>query len=91
MLVLNIPRVEGLNQSKFFQSVVPAIQDKIALFPNTKYMEFPQMDFPKNLFSEAIHYNNVGEKKLNSDFKNIVYPEIVSYINNSKKDTDEKK
>ena len=91
VLVLNIPRVEGLNQSKFFQSVVPAIQDKIALFPNTKYMEFPQMDFPKNLFSEAIHYNNVGEKKLNSDFKNIVYPEIVSYINNSKKDTDEKK
>ena len=91
VLVLNIPRVDGLNQTKFFQSVVPAIREKTATFPNAKYLEFPKMDYPLSLFSESIHYNSAGDKQLNTDFKTYVYPEIISYIKNSdKKDKDEK-
>jgi hypothetical protein len=91
VLVLNIPRVDGLNQTKYFQSVVPAIRDKTATFPNAKYLEFPKMDYPLSLFSESIHYNSAGDKQLNTDFKTYIYPEIISYIKNSdKKDKNEK-
>ena len=90
VLVLNIPRVEGLNQTKYFQSVTPAIRETVTSFPNAKYMEFAQMDYARNLFSESIHYNNAGEKKLNSDFKNQVYPEIISYIKSLEKGLHEK-
>jgi hypothetical protein len=91
VLVLNIPRVQGLNQTKYFQLVTPAIREKVLTYPNAKYLEFPEMDYPLSLFSESIHYNNAGEKKLNSDFKTFIYPEILSYIKNSdKKDTDER-
>ncbi len=85
VLVLNIPRVEGLNQTLYFQSVVPAIRDKTATFPNAKYLEFPKMDYPLSLFSESIHYNSSGDKQLNTDFKTYIYPEIISYVKNSEK------
>ena len=91
VLVLNIPRVEGLNQTQYFQSVTPAIKDKTALFPNAKYLEYPEMHYPLSAFSESIHYNSTGEKRLNSDFKQFIYPEIISYIKNSdKKELNEK-
>ena len=87
VLVLNIPRADGLNQTKFFQLVIPAMKEEIFKFPNAAYKEFPQMDYGVNLFSEAIHYNTQGEKKLNADFKNQVYPEIISHIKNLDKGT----
>jgi hypothetical protein len=83
VIVLNIPRVEGLNQTMYFKSITPALQKTVSTYSNAKYLEFPEMDYPRSLFSESIHYNHAGEKKLNLDFKTYVYPEIISYIKNS--------
>ena len=63
------------------------MKEEILKFPDAAYKEFPQMDYGVNLFSEAIHYNTQGEKKLNADFKNQVYPEIISHIKNLEKGT----
>jgi len=90
VLVLNIPRAEGLNDTLYFKLITPEIKKIVSAYANARYLEFPQMDYPVSLFSESIHYNGAGEKQLNSDFKKSIYPEIVSIIKKNEEASHEK-
>lgn len=79
VIVLNIPRAKGLNETKYFKKIQPLMKEEVAKFTNAAYIEFPEMDYDLSLFSEAIHYNSKGEKRLNEDFYNYIFPLIVQF------------
>jgi hypothetical protein len=80
VIVLNIPRAEGLNDTPYFSSVVPAIQKEVSNFKHATYLEFPFMDYPNLLFAESIHYTTEGGSRLNKEFIDYVYPIILEKI-----------
>jgi hypothetical protein len=80
VVVLNIPRAEGLNDTLYFQSVVRAIRLEVEKYPKTAYIEFPIMDYPNTLFAESIHFTTEGGIKLNKEFIESVYPKFIELI-----------
>lgn len=79
LIVLNLPRVKGLNRTPYFNKIVPEIKQLTLSKQDTIYLEFPEMDYPISLFAESIHYNPKGEIKLNNDFMDYVYPKIIEF------------
>ena len=43
------------------------------------------MDYPASYFGESIHYSPSGEKVLNKEFIESIYPKLVKVLNNDKK------
>ncbi|MCB1144180.1 MAG: DUF1574 family protein [Leptospiraceae bacterium] len=80
LLILSLPKVEGLRDSPLIRKVDNEYK-KIANENNhVNYLEFQEMDYPADLFSEAIHYNSRGEKKLNDEFLNRVIYQIYDIL-----------
>lgn len=83
VIVLNLPRSSGLNDTKYFQAVIPSVKQTVSKYPQVKYMEFPEMDYPNSLFAESIHYTTAGAKKLNTEFQELVYPKMIQFMEDS--------
>jgi hypothetical protein len=80
LVILNIPKIEGLHETKFMKLAKKEFQTRAEKNPNVHYLEFPEMDYPVDFFGEAIHYSSKGEKKLNSDFLNTVVKDFYKII-----------
>jgi hypothetical protein len=80
VVILNIPQAKGINDTPFFKIVNQETKQITETFDNAIYLEFPEMDYDISLFAEAIHYNTKGNSKLNKDFTERVYPEIIKFL-----------
>ncbi|MCP5494065.1 MAG: hypothetical protein H7A23_05865 [Leptospiraceae bacterium] len=79
LVVLNLPRAEGLNETPYFKEITPVIKKVTKKFANSIYLEFPEMDYSNSLFAESIHYNSKGEIRVNRDFTEGIYPKILEF------------
>lgn len=80
VVILNIPRLTEFNRSPYFQAVVPEMKKIIAQYPQASYLEFDNMEYDLDLFSESIHYNPEGEKVVNSEFLEKIVPKFQARI-----------
>lgn len=82
VVVLNIPRLKEFNRSPFFQAVVPKMKSLLSKYSNAKYLEFEEMEYELDMFSESIHYNEEGNQKVNLKFRNEIVPKLYHFIEN---------
>ncbi|MEM7181355.1 MAG: DUF1574 family protein [Spirochaetota bacterium] len=80
LILLNLPRAAGFNDTKYFRAVVPALRGLAAKHTHVSYIQFPDMDYPLELFGEAIHFSPKGSDRLNQEFQESVYPEIIRFL-----------
>lgn len=80
LILLNLPRAAGFNDTKYFQAVVPALRNLAEKHEHVRYVQFPEMDYPLQLFGEAIHFSPRGSDRLNQEFQESVYPEIIRFL-----------
>ncbi len=85
VVVLNIPRLKEFNRSPFFQAIVPQLKSIVKEYPNAKYIEFQNMEYELEMFSESIHYNEKGNEKVNQDFQEEILPQFYKWIESQKK------
>lgn len=83
--VLNIPRAEGFHKTLFYRTVKTEMMKLMTDYPEFKYIEFENMDYPVDLFSESIHYNSEGGKRVNAEYAEKIVPQFYSYIENNEK------
>ena len=79
VIVLDIPHVVGLNDTLYYKTVTRAMEDEVKKIPNATYLKFPEKNYSHEFFSESIHYNTKGEKKVNKEFDLHVFPKIVEF------------
>ncbi len=80
VVVLNIPRLKEFQNAPYFKSINPAIAELTQKFPNAKYVEFSEMEYDLDHFSESIHYNDKGDQRMNQDFQNEILPKLYAII-----------
>lgn len=80
IILLNIPRARGYNDTPYFSSVVADLQKVADKYAQVEYLEFAQMDYPLELFGEGIHYTPEGSDRLNREFRQFIYPQIEKLI-----------
>jgi len=80
VVVLQLPQAKGYYETKFFQAVNKDIKSITSEYSHAKYLEFPNIEYDISLFAEAIHYNDRGDKVVNDEFKNLVYPVLIKFL-----------
>ena len=85
VIVLNIPRAEGFHKTLFYRTAETEIKKLLLSYPEFRYVQFENMDYPLNLFSESIHYNFKGGKRVNAEYTEKIIPQFYSYIENHEK------
>ena len=79
VIVLDIPHATGLNDTPYYKTTINAITNEVKNYPNAVYLSFPEVDYDPKLFSESIHYNSKGEKKVNEEFDKFIWPKVLSF------------
>lgn len=85
VVLLNLPKIEGLQNTYFHKKAKEFYKSLPEIYPNVTYLEFDNMDYPASYFGESIHYSPSGEKVLNKEFIESIYPKLVKVLNNDKK------
>lgn len=80
VVVLNIPRLTEFQKSNYFQKINPEIAKLTSSYPNAVYMEFSEMEYDLDHFSEAIHYNDKGDARMNQAFQEEIFPKLNAII-----------
>jgi hypothetical protein len=81
---LNLPKAEGINSTPYHTKGKQIMLDMTRKYENVTYIEFETMDYPVSYFGESIHYSTAGEKVLNKEFLEKIYPKLVEVIHAKK-------
>jgi hypothetical protein len=85
VVILNLPKVEGLPKTPFLLSTREFMKTLPEKYPEVTYLEFEEMEYPPSYFGESIHYNPKGEKKLNQEFLEKIVPKLIEVSRNAEK------
>ncbi len=85
VVILNLPKVDGVLETPYHKKAKAVMTELPGVYTNSSYMEFEVMEYPTSYFGESIHYNPMGERVLNQEFMNIIYPKLVEKISHVKK------
>ncbi len=77
---LNLPKVTGINSTPFHRKGKEIMVEMSKKYENVTYMEFETMDYPVSYFGESVHYSTSGEKVLNKEFLEKIYPKLVEVM-----------
>jgi hypothetical protein len=84
-IYLLVPFPEYFKESREINEFIDKFREVLMEFPNTNIFLFPTMFFSHELYSDQVHLNCEGAKKLNDEFQNIVLPQIIEYVNKHSK------
>lgn len=85
VVILNLPKVIGIINTPFQNNVKSIYLSNSEKYSNVTYIEFETMEYPPSDFGESIHYSPKGEKVLNKEFLEKIYPQMVEIIQDVKK------
>lgn len=76
MIILDVPRAKGLWNTAFFREYRKKLPIFLDSHPEVQYLQFLNPEYPLELFAEAIHFNQKGEERVNSEFYEQIWPTI---------------
>ena len=85
VVVLKLPQAMGIHSSYLYREEKKMILESLKDYTDVKYMEFNNMEYPLNYFGESIHFSTAGEKVLNKEFIEIIYPNLIEVMNHAEK------
>jgi hypothetical protein len=85
VVILNLPKVIGIVSTPFQKKVKSIYLTNSEKYSHVTYIEFETMEYPPSDFGESIHYSPKGEKVLNKEFLEKIYPRMVEITRDVKK------
>ena len=83
-IYLAMPYPDIYNNGKLIPTFHKEFEKFLSKFPNTKMFYFPTMYYDAKYYSDMVHLNCEGAKKLNDEFQNVVLPQIIQFIESYK-------
>ncbi len=81
--ILILPKAGSLYDTTALKPILKKLRSDFINRKNVQLLEFPELNYPRNLFSEGIHYNTNGANILNKEYMNTIVPKIINFSKDS--------